>query len=224
MPESATQAPSDERAHAAVQFFASIGAIVLQIHNLPESHGYEPLLRRRGLNRFSARGLAHLVARHAVRACKERADQPKAVKALKELAQGSTGALSRARRARELLEIRASGSLIETVCEKAGIDDLRFVEHLERLTKRDGQAGAELQVMATDIVSKWKPDQGPRKEAPSIAHEYLQRELGTRLGLARYSYSDLEEGFVDAASRATAIEFGLLRFDPRPADRRRNRR
>ncbi len=206
---------------AIIEFCASIGSAITQINNLPEISGYEALLRRRGLNHLPARGLAYLIMRHAHRVTKERAAEPTFTRAVRELAQRGTGPLSRRRRAQELLDLWDSNTLITTVCELTEVDDFKFVDLLRKLVAGDASVEGQLHSMAKAILTKWNPHIGPRPSIQSAAHEYLQRALGTELDLARYTYSEEHRGCIDEASIATAKAFGLDRFDPRPADRRR---
>jgi hypothetical protein len=60
---------------------------------------------------------------------------------------------------------------------------------------------------------------GPKVTAASAAHELFLEKHGIR-GASAYSYSDLEEDFIDDATRATRLEFPGEPFGPQPASRR----
>jgi len=60
---------------------------------------------------------------------------------------------------------------------------------------------------------------GPKVTAASAAHELFLEKRGIR-GASAYSYSDLEEDFIDEATRATRLEFPSALFGPQPASRR----
>jgi hypothetical protein len=60
---------------------------------------------------------------------------------------------------------------------------------------------------------------GPKVTVASAAHELFLEKHGIR-GASAYSYSDLEEGFIDDATRATRLEFPGEPFGPQPASRR----
>jgi hypothetical protein len=218
-----TAAQTQQLITALLELAASIGSTLVRIQNLPASSGYEPLFKQHDRSSFAARGMPHLIRRHAERLAKERSEEARTVKALRELAKGATGPLSRLRRAKELLNVYASSTLMEAVCETVGVDEFKFADLLQKLCEGDTSVEKPLQAIAARILAKWKPARGPRKATASIAHEYLQSELGEKLKLTRHTYSEANGTFVDPATRATTAEFGLERFDPRPADRRRKR-
>jgi hypothetical protein len=60
---------------------------------------------------------------------------------------------------------------------------------------------------------------GPKVTAASGVHELFLEKHGIR-GASAYSYSDLEEDFIDEATQATRLEFPGARFGPRPTSRR----
>jgi hypothetical protein len=62
---------------------------------------------------------------------------------------------------------------------------------------------------------------GPKIGAASAAHEFLLAGFVSFMGPHAYTWSTLEDDFIDAVTEATRLEFDEPEFDPRPAHRRR---
>jgi hypothetical protein len=219
----------DERLKLALeklnQFFAEVGqvirAVLQHIATLPPSVGYEPLLIERGVHPLAARAMAHLTVHGGNRVARESKRLPAVVQAIRFLAEPGRQGAAISRRAQILLAAWEETSIIETI---AGVDEFEFIELLKTFTIGDELARRRITEIAADLVPHLPTARGRKVSAASAAHEFLLEEAVKITKVQRYTYSQYAEDFTDPLTRATRVEFGDGRFDPRPALRRVKKR
>ena len=186
------------------------------------SQGYEPLLEHHGWPTVPARLLAKLVVQHGTREANDARSEPIVRNALKALSNPGIKRLAKARRVDELLAAWRESHAVEATFDAAGLDVFEMIHLLEREQQNDGPSQPEI-VRLARLAIKNPARRGPKVTAESAAHHFLVRYVCPDLNVAAYSWSEAAGGCNDPASRATMLEFGLQRFDARPAVRRTKR-
>jgi hypothetical protein len=185
------------------------------------SAGYEPWFVANGVQPQLARILAHIIVRSGKRRAKELKYLSPVVRAIKVLA-----AQRRIRQATLLrnvnLLLRACGecTIIETIFDQAGLDELDFIKSLEEVACGNQKAVGRLAEIAATIVPHLPQTRGVKTSAPSAAHEFFLEAAPAPQGSRAYTWNDDLEDFTDPQAKATCKEFGLPWFDPRPAYRK----
>jgi len=194
----------------------------------PPSPGYEPyLVQLVGANPVVARGMAKLFVRHGKRVAAERRRQPEAVQAIRFLATSGRRNKAVGRNIAILLSVAKETTAIEMLFRSAALDEIEFIEALKKAADSDPMARDRVVEIAATVAPVMVVSRGRPMSAASAAHNLLVESL-SEMGFERktpvaYSYSSLEEDFVDPLTKATRLEFGDPDFDPRPTRRRQIR-
>jgi hypothetical protein len=224
-PDTAARMGSSEAAvadprSALSEFAAAIGTALGWIGNQPPSPGYEPMLVERGIHPILARAMALLLVRRGTRVARESQRLPAVVEAIRFLAKSGRQRAAVIRRAKTLLAAWDETSIIETIFQKARLNDFEFVGVLKRVIEGDEPAFSRAAELAAAAESYSPNLRGRRISAAFAAHEFLL-EGGICPGKHRaYSWNDLEGKFTDPLTSATRLEFAAPQFDPRPARRK----
>lgn len=201
-------------------FAATIGELVVKIEETRPPSGYEPLLRKHGSNPISARGFAWLVRRRADRITAEQREMPAVRDAVLALAKAPHKRATIQRKAVFLCKIYERSTLIEILCERAGLDSLEFVGVMRKAAAGNDVACQQLCNRAKELRQRCELPKGPKVRTESIAHEFLFQVLAEHQVKACCVRDNYSEQFRDEISRATIDEYNNPNFDPRPALRR----
>ena len=210
------------------QLHARLVDIARALEESSASRGYEPyLVQQLKADPLVARGTAKLLVRHGNRVAAERRREPKAVKAIRFLARSGRTNKAFDRNVAILLGAAKETTAIETLFGSAGLDELEFIEALKKAADSDPMARDQVVEIAATVAPVMAVSRGRPMSAASAAHRFLVESL-SEMGFERktrvaYSYSSLEEDFVDPLTKATRLEFGDPDFDPRPTRRRQTR-
>ena len=199
------------------------GGVIEFLDELPLSLGYEPLLIDAGWIPVAARGIAALALQRA----KRRATESE----WRRLAVAAIGFLSHKRQVRavrkraELLIKISQTTTVETIFAEAGLDESEFLLLLASVVEGRAANYQRLREIAALISPRLAVPRGPRIRVASAAHEFfLNPEIGLAPRRRRANYRKRAAEYVSPLTAATRLEFGLLDFDPRPAQRRKARR
>jgi hypothetical protein len=109
--------------------------------------------------------------------------------------------------------------IIRAIFLEANLSDHILINMLPWATQNDAMAIEWILEIARMAAPRIRMRRGPKVTAASAAHELFLEKHGIR-GASAYSYSELEEDFIDEATKATRLEFPGTRFGPQPASRR----
>ena len=165
-----------------------------------------------------------IAVRHGRRVATERRRQPEAVRAIRFLARPRRRNKPFDRNVAILLKAKEDTTAVQTLFCSAGLNEIEFVEALERAADGDLAARNRVVEIAATVAPVMVVSRGRPVTAASAAHRFFaeiltEGNIERKMPLA-YSYSDAEEDFVDPLTGATRLEFGDPDFDPRPARRR----
>lgn len=193
------------------------GTPLLRVSELPPSPGYERLLRQHGVNFILARGIAYLARRRGER--RENYDKRRAavVRAFKFFTKSRRNRPARAQRAMTLLKASAEPSVLAQILKDSGVNVFDLVRLLESVAQGDETAYVRLEQYARALEPNLPRPRGRRISAPSAAHEFMLQNFSPLIGQTAYSWNEIKGECTDALTEATRREFGLKRFDPRPA-------
>ena len=200
-----------------IRFLAA--AYLLKISRSPASPGYEPLLIKRGENPLLARLKAYLAVDQGRKIANESRRYREVVTAIRFLAKPNCSRWALNRKIALLLAASRETRIIRTIFIEAHLSDHIFASMLPSAAQGDETAIEWILEIARTAAPAIRIRRGPKVTAASAAHELFLEKQGTR-GASAYSYSELEEDFVDEATRATRLEFQDERFGPQPASRR----
>jgi hypothetical protein len=193
---------------------------ILEAFRAP-SPGYEPLLMAAGWNQFVARGMAKLAKRHGRRVAAESQWERRVAEAIRFLARRPRQHRAILRRAKLLLEAYEKTSLIESLFDKAKLNEVEFIHLLNVTIAGNDTDRKRLIDIAGEVAPFVAIRRGPKIMAASAAHEFLFREeLGLHLKRRPYLGRGRAGRYIDPRSEATRLEFGLATFDSRSARRR----
>jgi hypothetical protein len=192
-----------------------------RIEQSAPSAGYEPLLVERGVNRVVARGMAHILVRRGNRIARENKRVLEVVRALKFLAKPHRNGPAIARRVNDLLVAWEETSIIETIFNESGLQESEFISLLKLYKDRHGSEYQRLTEIAASLIPQLRTPSGRRVSAASAAHQFFLENLPKQIEQTAYTHNPIEDDFTDALTKATRREFGVNKFDPRPAHRRR---
>jgi hypothetical protein len=212
--------PLEEALKRFIDFFAMVGLMIVKMAELPPSRGYEPLLIQFGVNRILARGMAGIVIRHGNRRAAERRRHRRVFDAIRFLAERDRQPRAIFLRAQLLLEAWDETSIIETVFDEMGLSETEFIGLLKALVEGRDVDHRRITEIAALVAPHLSVARGPKISAPSAAHEFFLASLVRIKGARAYTWSSLEENFIDPVTKATRLEFEEPDFDPRPARRR----
>ncbi len=193
----------------------------LQHVNVP-SPGYEPWLTARGVPRGVARALAFIIVRRGRQMAREAKRRPQVVNAIRFLAAGGRQKAAVTRKVKILLSAWEETSIVEELFDNAGRAEFEFIRVLKAIAAGDGTALQRAIEIAADLAPHLITSRGLKLTAASAAHEYFLEKVICKWErrAPAYTWNDIEGKFTDAAAEATRREFGLEKFDPRPAYRR----
>jgi hypothetical protein len=215
------QLKSSEPLNSFIGFFATLGLVILKMADLPPSRGYEPLLIRYGVDPILARGMARIVIGHGRRRAAESEWHRPVFEAIRFLAEPDRRQDAILRRARLLLEGWDKTSIIETAFHDIDLIETEFIGLLKALVEGRVVDCRRITEIAARVAPHLSIERGPRISAATAAHEFFLACFVSLTGLHAYTWSTLEDDFIDDVTGATRLEFDEPDFDPRPAHRRR---
>ena len=196
-------------------------AYLLNISRSPASAGYEPLLIKRGENPLLARVKAYLAVDQGRKIADESRKYREVVTAVRFLAKPNRSRWAVNRKIALLLAASQETRIIRAIFLEAHDSDHILINLLPSATQGNEMAIErilEIAPMGFDR-SRIRIRRGPKVTAASATHELFLEKHGIR-GASAYSYSELEQDFIDEATQATRLEFPGARFGPQPASRR----
>jgi hypothetical protein len=194
-------------------------AFLLNISRSPASPGYEPLLIKRGENPLLARVTAYLAVDQGRKIADESRKYREVVSAIRFLAQPNRSCWAVNRKIALLLATSRETRIIRSIFIDAGLSDHILINLLPSAAQGNEMATERILEIARMAAPRICIRRGPKVTAASAAHELFLEKHGIR-GASAYSYSELEEDFIDEATKATRLEFPGTRFGPQPASRR----
>lgn len=203
------------------EFFRLIGELIHRVAASPASPGYEPMLIKRGVKPFVARGMAHLIVRRGTRVASEGKRLPEVAQTIRFLAEPGRQDRAIFRRYELLLAAWEETSIVETIFDSAGADEFEFIELLKTFAKGDDFARQRIAEIAAAVAPHLPTLRGRKVSAASAAHEFLLDGLIHMTGSPNgFTWNQYKEEFTDPLTKATQVEFRDPDFDPRPAHRR----
>jgi hypothetical protein len=207
-----------------LKLVATIGFAFARISELPPSRGYELLLVANGWNSIAARGLAATAVRSGKRQAQESKRHRPVCGAIRFLAVPGRQKRAILARAKVLIAAWKETSIIETMFDKAGLDETEFIKLLEAASKGGSIDCRRLAEIAAEIAPHLSLSRGPKISAPSATLEFILKSGGEflkkRPPSSRRNRSD---DYCDALTEATRREFATSDFDSRSARRRSKR-
>jgi hypothetical protein len=185
----------------------------------PPSPGYEPLLIKRGENPVLARAKAYLTVSEGRRIAAESRRLRDVAAAIRFLAKPGRSPWAVARKIGLLFAASNETRIIRTIFTEAGLNDSILIPLLPLAVQGNEPAIEGVLRIASMAAPRICIPRGPKVTAASAAHELFLEKHGTRRAQA-YTYSDLDEDFVDEATQATRLEFSDAVFGPQSASRR----
>jgi hypothetical protein len=194
-------------------------AYLLKITRSPASPGYEPLLIKRGENPHLARVKAYLAVDQGRKIADESRKYREVVSAIRFLAEPNRSRWAVNRKIALLLATSRETRIIRAIFIEANRSDHILINLLPSAAQGNEMATERILEIARMAAPRICIRRGPKVTAASAAHELFLEKHGVR-GASAYSYSELEEDFIDEATEATRLEFPGTRFGPQPASRR----
>jgi hypothetical protein len=194
-------------------------AYLLNISRSPASPGYEPLLIKRGENPLLARVKSYLAVDQGRKIADESRKYREVVAAIRFLAKPNRSRWAVNRKIALLLAASRETRIIRAIFIEAHLSDHILINMLPWAAPCNEMAIERILEIARMAAPRIRIRRGPKVTAASAAHELFLEKHGIR-GASAYSYSDLEEDFIDEATQATRLEFPGARFGPQPASRR----
>jgi hypothetical protein len=185
----------------------------------PGDRGYVKFLTSLGYDRNWAGLLAAWVVATGRRKAQAAEIQLKVVEAVRFIAKPGRRREPFLCQTRIILSAFEDTDLLEGLFEGAPLRECKFIEHLRLAVEGDRSARQSATTIAAAIKHRASVRRGPKVSPASAAHEYLLETLHI-IGSGAYTWSDIESGFTDQMTQATAEEFDEPGFDPRPAYRR----
>ena len=185
------------------------------------SPGYEPLLLEGGWNPLAARGMAKLAVRHGKRVAAERPYERGVAQAIRFLAKRPCQHRAIVKCAKVLVHACVETSLVDTLFDKAKLDEAEFITLLRRALDGHYVDRQRLTDIAAAVAPYISIKRGVKITAASAAHEFLFREE-LELSLRRRPYLGRRRkgAYCDPRTEATRLEFNQPTFDSRPARKR----
>jgi hypothetical protein len=200
-----------------IRFLATV--YLLNVSRSPPSPGYEPLLIKRGENPLLARLKAYLTVDEGRKIADESRKYREVATAIRFLAKPNRSRWAVNRKIALLLAASRETRIIRAIFIEAHVSDHILINMLP-LAAQGNQTAIERILETSRMAAPGiRIQRGPKVTAASAAHELFLEKHGIR-GAGAYSYSDLEEDFIDEATQATRLEFPGPRFGPQPASRR----
>ncbi len=194
-------------------------AFLLNTSRLPASPGYEPLLIKRGENPLLARLKAYVTVDQGKKIADESRRYREVVTTIRFLAKPNRSRWAVNRKSAILLAASRETTIIRAIFIEAGLSDHILINLLPSAAQGNEMATERILEIARTAAPRIRMRRGPKVTAASAAHELFLEKHGIR-GASAYSYSELEEDFIDEATKATRLEFPGTRFGPQPASRR----
>jgi hypothetical protein len=199
------------------RILTQIGGALVYVAQLPPSPGYEPWFVGGGGGRLGARGLAALVVHAGKRRANDNMRRPEIVRAIRFLAKPGRRKAAILRKAEILLAGWQETSVFDTIFAESGQNEFEFVRLLESARNGNGIDCNRINEIAVALKPFLVLPRGPKVSAASEAHAFFLSQGARGHGAGGYTWSDLEQDFIDAQTRATRLEFNEPDFDPRPA-------
>jgi hypothetical protein len=213
--------PLEKALRPFIDLLAMLGLVIAKMMELAPSRDYEPLLIRYGVNHIASRGMARIVICHGKRRAAESGWHRRVFDAIRFLAERDRQRRAIFRRAQLLLAAWEETSIIETAFVDIGLDETEFIGLLKGLVEGRVVDCRRITEIAFHVAPRLSLGRGPKISASSAAHEFFLAVLVHVDGVHAYTWSPLEENFIDFVTNATRVEFDEPNFDPRPAHRRR---
>ena len=194
-------------------------AYLLNISRSPASAGYEPLLIKRGENPLLARVKAYLAVDQGRKIADESRKYREVVTAVRFLAKPNRSRWAVNRKIALLLAASQETRIIRAIFLEAHDRDHILINLLPSATQGNEMAIERILEIAPMVAPRIRIRRGPKVTAASATHELFLEKHGIR-GASAYSYSELEQDFIDEATQATRLEFPGAWFGPQPASRR----
>jgi hypothetical protein len=186
---------------------------ILQALRTP-SPGYEPLLLEGGWNQFAARAMAKLAVRHGKRVAAERPYERGVAQAIRFLAKGPRQHRAIVKRAKVLVQACVETSLVDTLFDKAKLDETEFINLLRRALDGHRVDRHRLTDIAAAVAPHISIKRGAKITAWSAAHEFLFRqELELSIKRRPYLGRGRKGAYCDPRTEATRLEFNKPTFD-----------
>jgi hypothetical protein len=192
---------------------------LLEIFRSPASPGYEPLLIKRGENPLIARVKAYLTVHEGRKIADESRRYGEVVAAIRFLARPNRSRWAVNRKIALLLAASRETRIIRAIFLDAQLTPQILINMLPSAAQGEEMAIERVLEIACMAAPRIHIRRGPKVTAASAAHELFLEKHGI-VGASAYSYSDLEENFVDEPTQATRLEFPGTPFGPQPASRR----
>jgi hypothetical protein len=200
-----------------IRFLAAV--YLLNVSRSPPSPGYEPLLIKRGENPLLARLKAYLMVDQGRKIADESRKYREVATAIRFLAKPSRLRWAVNRKIALLLAASRETRIIRAIFIEAHLSDHILINMLPLAAQGDETAIEWVSEIARMAAPGIRIRRGPKVTAASATHELFLEKHGIR-GASAYSYSELEQDFIDEATQATRLEFPGARFGPQPASRR----
>jgi hypothetical protein len=178
------------------------------------------LLIERGVNPILARAMAKIIVRQRNRIERENKRLPDVIEAIRFLANHHRNRPAINRRVNVLLAASMETSAVETVFVNAGLHEGEFIQLLKSAAEGHEIGYRKLSEIAASLVPHLPNRRGPKVGAESAAHEFFLEHAVKLLGPSSFTWNPVEGKCTDPVTEATRREFGLTKFDPRPACRR----
>jgi hypothetical protein len=192
---------------------------LLHISRCPASPGYEPLLIKRGENPLIARVKAYLTVHEGRKIADDSRRYGEVVAAIRFLARPNRSRWAVNRKIALLLAASRETRIIRAIFLEAHLSGHILIKMLPSAAQGEEMAIERVLEIARMAAPRIRIRRGPKITAASAAHELFLEKHGI-VGASAYSYSDLEENFVDEPTQATRLEFPGAPFGPQPASRR----
>src|SRR5271170_7403299 len=179
---------------------------LLQIAQSAPSPGYEALLIKRGENPLIARVKAYTTLSEGRKIADESRRYGEVVAAIRFLARPNRSRWAVNRKIALLLAASRETRIIRAIFIEAHLSDHILINMLPPAAQGDEMAIERILEIARMAAPRIRIRRGPKVTAASAAHELFLEKHGIR-GASAYSYSDLEEDFIDEPTRATRLEF-----------------
>lgn len=187
---------------------------------MPPVPGIEPLLRKSNDEPLTARMMARLIVFLGQQWARERTELEKPLAGeLRRIVRSGTRIETCSSPARALQQLLSRGGvepIIRTALEKAGLplSCEEFREIAAAAAARDPQASEQLVDISRAVLPYLCDPRGRRVSAGTGIHLMLLHYLD---GQRSYTWSDKDEDYVDALTRATREFLGNPDFNPKPA-------
>jgi hypothetical protein len=210
----------DALAGALRAFDKQIQALVKYVAALPPSPGYERYLVEGGVDPILARAMSRIVVRRGNRVAVESARLEEVVSAIRFLAKPGRRKQSIVDRVDVLLVALKETTVFEKITRDTGLELSDFMLSLKAVGEGREDVYHRLTKSAASVAPYLTMRRGPKVRPQSAAHEFFLEVLDKLGKPGSFTWQDAKGEFTDPRTEATRREFGLSRFNPRPAHSR----